>query len=203
MHEIPFIVKEDFLDEGEFSQVVEETETLLDSFIEVEFSRPATKDGVILKHSSGMMYDDYYNGLSKELSSTVKIFHKKIFDNFLYSEFEQIGTLCHNLNWTSMMISYYENDDYYKPHFDASFITGLYWFDIRPQRKFAGGELYLYNGTKFMQPDAAIPFQPVNNRFVAFPSCYLHEVNPIVLSERFKGQGYGRFCITMFCGHGS
>ena len=203
MKKIPFIVKENFLDEDSFSQVVEETRLLMPHFYDAKFGGSAKENDKILKQNKILSYDEYYRD-NKNASNTVKIFRQKIFDSELYGEFKNqvIVDLAQSVDWDEMMISYYEDGDHYKPHYDSSFITGLYWFDIKP-RKFAGGELLLYNGTKKDPPEMRLQFQPVNNRFIAFPGCYMHEVKSVVMSERWKGQGHGRFCISIFCGHRS
>ena len=204
MKQVPFIVKENFLSDDEFRLVAQESERLMKYLRDGKFSRPAkTEDGKILKQNKGLSYDDHYENAA-ESSDTVKILKRKLFDENLFSEFEDqtLVDLSQTIDWAGMMMSYYENEDHYKRHFDGSFITGLLWIDVKP-RKYMGGEFLLYNGTNKDNPDRAMTFQPVNNRFIAFPGCYLHEVRPVVMSERWNGLGHGRFCISVFCGHKS
>ncbi|WLW37660.1 2OG-Fe(II) oxygenase superfamily protein [Synechococcus phage S-8S55] len=203
MKRVPFIVKENFLNEDELSLVVKESTDLFQYLIDGKKTNPATLDGEILKQNMGIHYSDHYDDVHTS-SDTVKIFNRKVFEDALYNEFqvEVLRDLCYNMDWSGMMLSYYKNGDHYKPHYDGSFITGLYWFDIKP-RKFTGGELYLYNGTQRDNPQHVIPFQPKNNRFIAFPSCYMHEVKPVIISDELASKGHGRFCISVFCGHKS
>tara|TARA_A100001515_G_C4510463_1_gene189913 strand:- start:93 stop:710 length:618 start_codon:yes stop_codon:yes gene_type:complete len=203
MKEVPFLVKENFLTEEEFSLVVKETEHLFPYLKDGRTTSPATRDGNILKHNKGLFYYDHYEN-PRVSSPTVNILTKKIFDDDLYREFEPkvIGDMAAGINWTGMLLSYYENGDSYKPHWDSSVVTALYYFDIKP-RKFMGGEFCLYDSVRRETPNRMLPFQPVNNRLVAFPGSYMHEVKPVVMSERWMGKGHGRFCISIFCGHNS
>ena len=186
--ESTFYCKRKLLNEDELSLVVKESTDLFQYLIDGKKTNPATLDGKILKQNMGIHYHDHYDNAHTS-SDTVKIFNRKVFEDALYNEFEVevLRDLCYNMDWNGMMLSYYKNGDHYKPHYDGSFITGLYWFDIKP-RKFTGGELYLYNGTQRDNPQHVIPFQPKNNRFIAFPSCYMHEVKPVVISDELANQ---------------
>ena len=140
MKQVPFIVKENFLSDDEFRLVTEESQRLMMYLIDGKFSRPAkNKDGKILKQNKGLSYDDHYESAA-ESSDTVKILKRKLFDENLFSEFEDqtLVDLSQTIDWAGMMMSYYENEDHYKRHFDASFITGLLWIDVKP-RKYMGG----------------------------------------------------------------
>jgi len=204
MKQIPFIVRENFLSGDELSHVIDETKNIFPQFRDGKYSMPAKKDGKILKKNSVIHYSSLYDDYKVE-SPTCNIFLKKVFGEKLYSTFENqvLADLSQTVDWNGMMMSYYKHGDYYKPHFDGSFITGLYWFHLRTPKKFTGGELYLYNATKSDTADTAIPFQPVHNRFVAFPSCYMHEVKEVFVPPDYRNQMYGRFCISVFCGHKS
>lgn len=91
-------------------------------------------------------------------------------------------------NRTSTIISYYENNDYYKPHHDAFQWTSLIWFYKEP-KKFTGGDL------KFTEPDYKIDVK--HNRMVMFPCYYLHEVLPVKIKD-LKDTGHGRWTLTHF-----
>jgi len=204
MKQIPFIVKENFLSNEELSQVATETKSIIPKLRDGRHSRFATKNGNILKKNSGVHYSDLYDNHNIE-SQTCAIFNRKVFQEKLYSTFDNqvLADLSQTVDWNGMMMSYYKHGDYYKPHFDGSFITGLYWFHLRTPKKFTGGELLLYNATKSDTADTVIPFQPVHNRFMAFPSCYMHEVKEVFVPPDYRDQMYGRFCISVFCGHKS
>ena len=88
MKQVPFIVKENFLSDDEFRLVTEESQRLMMYLIDGKFSRPAkNKDGKILKQNKGLSYDDHYESAA-ESSDTVKILKRKLFDENLFSEFE-------------------------------------------------------------------------------------------------------------------
>ena len=81
-----------------------------------------------------------------------------------------------------ILVSYYENGDYYKEHTDISLITAIYytWKEPKP---FSGGDLYFGN--------FRVPIE--NNSLVMFPSLTEHSVTPVV--------GEGRWAITQFIHH--
>jgi len=91
-------------------------------------------------------------------------------------------------DYDTTIISYYENNDYYKPHYDKFQWTSLIWF-YREPKKFKGGDL------KFTEPDYKINVK--HNRMLMFPCYYLHEVLPIK-TKKLKEMGDGRYTITHF-----
>ena len=92
-------------------------------------------------------------------------------------------------NSDSSLISYYEDQDYYKPHHDTMMWTNLIWM-VREPRKFKGGDF------KLDEPNIEVKLK--NNRAVFFPSCYLHSVSPIKFDTKPDEIGFGRYCITHF-----
>jgi len=86
------------------------------------------------------------------------------------------------------IISYYENNDYYTPHYDKFQWTALIWF-YREPKKFTGGNL------NFTEPNYEIKIK--HNRLLMFPCYYLHEVLPIKTKD-YKEMGNGRYTITHF-----
>lgn len=95
-------------------------------------------------------------------------------------------------NIDQSIVSYYENQDEYKTHFDTFMHTCLIWFYREPKR-FTGGDL------KFPQSDSIVECK--HNRMVIFPSYYLHEVDMVSMDQENVGKGYGRWCITHFYTH--
>jgi len=91
-------------------------------------------------------------------------------------------------NFDTTIISYYENNDYYKAHYDKFQWTSLIWF-YREPKKFKGGNL------KFTEPNYEIKVK--HNRLLMFPCYYLHEVLPIK-TKKFEQMGNGRYTITHF-----
>ena len=87
------------------------------------------------------------------------------------------------------LINYYENSNYYKPHKDQGFFTGLHWF-FREPKKFEGGEFI------FSDYDKKIKVE--NNKMLIFPSQILHEVTPVKMEAEDVGKKLGRWSITSF-----
>lgn len=199
---IPLIVKDNFLTKEELTPVINETYILLKQLRSGKYSSPAREeDGTPRKENRALGYQTYYSDADK-FSPTVQTLNRKIFHENLYEEFDSpiMRGLQRSVGWVGNMISYYENGDHYKPHFDGSFITGLYWFDVKP-RKFTGGEFCLYeeiDGDKLTEP---LIIEPLHNRFIAFPSCQFHAVKPVILDKQWENQGYGRIAVSIFCGH--
>ena len=92
-------------------------------------------------------------------------------------------------NLTYSLLSYYEENDHYKPHHDTFLWTCLIWM-VREPRLFDGGDFTLN------EPNIRVKLK--NNRMVMFPSCFLHSVSPIKFHTKPKEIGYGRYTITHF-----
>ena len=86
------------------------------------------------------------------------------------------------------LISYYEEGDEYKPHADSFAWTHLIWFYKEP-KKFVGGD--------FTINEANITVECKHNRAIFIPSCYLHSVDKVKMTENMPF-GYGRWTITHF-----
>ena len=87
------------------------------------------------------------------------------------------------------LISYYENNDYYKAHADTSDITALTWLFKEPKR-FTGGDLIF--------PDTEERIECKNNKIILFPGCIRHQVTEINMEKQHQNQKLGRWCITQF-----
>ena len=92
-------------------------------------------------------------------------------------------------NGDSSLLSYYEENDHYKPHHDTFAWTCLIWM-VREPRLFDGGDF------KLNEPDIEVKLK--NNRMVMFPCCYLHSVSPVKFHTQPKEIGYGRYTLTHF-----
>ena len=93
-------------------------------------------------------------------------------------------------NRTYSLISYYENNDYYKPHHDVFFWTGLIWF-FREPKQFTGGDLIFPEFDNYR-------VECLHNRLILFPCYYLHGVETINLPEEKRDKGLGRYTLTHF-----
>lgn len=98
----------------------------------------------------------------------------------------------HNINYDVTLLSYYENDDFYKGHRDRSVLSYVYWCNKEP-KKFEGGDLY------FEELDKTVPYK--NNRLVIFPSHYFHQVSAVKMQEDTGSNGFssfGRYALSTF-----
>jgi len=87
------------------------------------------------------------------------------------------------------LVSYYEENDHYDPHFDSGNWTCLIWF-MRDRDLFTGGDFYL--------PESNNLIKLKHNRAVIFPSACLHSVTPVKFKKPPESDGLGRYTITHF-----
>ena len=92
-------------------------------------------------------------------------------------------------NKDTSLVSYYEENDHYKPHHDVFLWTCQIWMVKEPR---------LFDGGNFILNESETEIKLKNNRLVMFPSCYLHSVTPIKFHTKPKEIGYGRYTITHF-----
>lgn len=103
--------------------------------------------------------------------------------------------LLRDCNYKSILLSYYEHENYYHSHHDVCCLTTLFWFNKSP-KQFKGGDIY------FKDMDQTVSFK--NNRFIIFPSIYFHEVSKVSMDNNFRDNGIsqkGRYCYTTFYKH--
>jgi len=117
-------------------------------------------------------------------------------NNFRTPEFHEVmdkikpqGRMFKSSNCDDTIISYYENNDYYKPHWDKFHWTSLIWF-YREPKQFTGGDFTL------TERDYKINLK--HNRMFMFPCYCLHEVSPVKFKKLPKEMGFGRYTITHF-----
>ena len=139
------------------------------------------------RHYISNIYDPRY----ESYSSIVRFLYKGRTKQFweLVKQCMPYGRSYLSSNVDSSMVSYYEQDDHYKPHHDTSLWTACTWF-VRERRLFDGGD--------FDFPESGCQIKLKHNRSVYFPSCYLHHVSPIKFHTKPEEIGYGRFTITHF-----
>ena len=137
--------------------------------------------------------------------------NKGIWMNHIYKQDEASAILSHNLkiyssglaqkiaiehSWFeylilnsrfSTLLSYYENNNHYKPHRDQAVLTTLTWLYKEP-KQFEGGEITL-------NEEDVLPCE--NNSMIIFPSTCIHEVSPVILKNP-ESKGMGRYTITTF-----
>jgi hypothetical protein len=146
--------------------------------------------------------------LGNSKSSSFRIYMEEIYNNRNYSniffcmykqqtkQFHSLlekalpmGRVFKDTTHSSSLISYYEENDYYKEHYDVFLFTCLIWFYKEP-KSYEGGDF------SFTESDTIISSK--HNRMCIFPSFYLHQVNPIKWLNPNKNKGYGRYTITHF-----
>lgn len=91
-------------------------------------------------------------------------------------------------NMDSTFISYYENEDFYDSHFDASAFTMLIWLHKEP-KMYEGGDFEIINSNKTIESK--------NNRMILFPSFYYHRVQKLSMKNKSE-ENFGRYTITHF-----
>jgi Rps23 Pro-64 3,4-dihydroxylase Tpa1-like proline 4-hydroxylase len=142
-------------------------------------------DGTPKKNNKGMFLDDVYT--NRKFSNIFK-FKNKIFQ-LQINEPSVIFNYLTTSNYDTTLVSYYENEDHYKSHKDASVLTAVTYLYKQP-KVFEGGDLVL--------TDYSIACEPLFNRTYILPSVVEHEVTKVVMKSEDCGKGLGRYCISNF-----
>jgi len=147
------------------------------------------KDGSSKSKAYRFYIEGFYN--KRELSPIINYMYKQRSPEFhnIISECIPYSRMFLSSNEDSSLVSYYEENDHYEPHFDNFTWTCLIWM-VREPRLFDGGDF------KLNEPDVEVKLK--NNRMVIFPSCFLHSVSPVKFHTQPKEIGYGRYTITHF-----
>ena len=145
------------------------------------------KPNIVLKRNSSVYMERVYNDKDRSCSAILK--HKdRTFSILQTNGMEKSWFFFQRmLNVDSTLISYYEDADYYKPHFDNAITTSLSWFFKEP-KKFNGGEITF--------TDYGITYEVTNDLTLIFPSNIRHEVSEVSINEEDKGKQCGRFCLA-------
>ena len=190
-HGFPFIIVDDYFDDEEMEMLWNEVDNLYkeDIFLDPVDSYSAFDANGFLKNNKCIHLDEFY-GKNREkcdiLRINRKVFTKEVLQqgkNWFFTNFIK------TCDYDSTLLSYYEGDNYYRAHTDASTVTGLFWFFKEP-KQFRGGE--------FIFPDYKVDIEVINNRMVFFPSFIRHRVLEVYLDPKFEGQNMGRWCMTQF-----
>jgi Rps23 Pro-64 3,4-dihydroxylase Tpa1-like proline 4-hydroxylase len=192
MEKIHYLYKENYFNETELNFIFDELNFLNNPYIfeTPEQTGSSQSDNVLKKRNKGIWISDFYKNVSK--SSLWRLSRKVLENNVLeYSELHFSNRAVLNTNYSDILLSYYENQDYYEPHTDASTVTVLFWFFKEP-KSFEGGNLL------FGDTDELIEVK--NNSMIMFPSWATHSVTKIEMDEKFMNKKLGRYCLTMFLG---
>ena len=147
------------------------------------------KDGSSKSRAYRFYLERFYN--KRELSPILNCTYKQTTPEFfnIIDECKPYSRSFISSNEDSAMVSYYEENDHYKPHHDTVLWTCLIWMVREPR---------LFNGGDFILDDIDTTIKLKNNRMIMFPSCFFHSVTPVKFHTQPKEIGYGRYTITHF-----
>jgi Rps23 Pro-64 3,4-dihydroxylase Tpa1-like proline 4-hydroxylase len=185
----PYLKIRNYYNEEELALIWQELE-----FLSYQYKlQPPQKTGQNnpnMKHNHGLFLDDVY--MKREYSNILKV-NRKTFSAEIFKLYAGLHEMYENIfmiNNDSTLLSYYENNGYYKSHSDVAAITSLQWIFKEPKR-FTGGNLILtkYNETIEIE----------NNMMIMFPSFLKHEVTAVEMDKEYCGyKGNGRYCLSQF-----
>jgi len=182
----PHLLLENVFTDNQLDSIWKELNFLKPS-LNTDTSPAIDKEGFTLKKNSGIF--PYFTYRDPTISPICRLLKKLSWEcglGDLWSQ-EWIKNTYSATNWDSVLVSYYDNKDYYRAHFDSAMFTMLIWLWQEP-KKFDGGNLYF--------PDAEHVVMCKHNCGIIFLSGEKHGVQPIELHE----EGAGRYCISMFSG---
>ena len=185
---IHFIYIEDLYESAELNSIWQELEFLNSNgkLLDPEMTASAKEDGVLIKKNKGVFLDVLYT--DRNFSNILSINRKTLTSEIINQKNSwYFKDICSNRDDT--LISYYENNDYYKPHKDIALVTICSWFFKEP-KKFTGGNFYFV--------DHNIKVEVKNNSAIIFPSHIRHAVDTIDMNEQDRNKGFGRYCISQF-----
>ena len=184
-----YIRIDDFYDEDELALIWEELKFLtyrhkLNPPLKTGQSKP------MMKKNAGLFLDDLYSdrNISNILRVNRKIFSKDVMKK--YNDLSEMHENIFNCNQDTTLISYYENEGFYKPHSDTAVVTALTWFFKEP-KQFTGGDLVFSAFNKTIEIE--------NNMLLVFPSVVKHEVTAVSMEKDIpKFSRLGRYCMSQF-----
>jgi len=193
--EFPFLIVDNWFSEKELSNIWKEIDFLSsrENLERAETNKDVATfdDGTPKAKAFRVFYEELYNDEGKN-HSHLPITIKKI----RIPEFKKllVATMPHARGFygtkrSTTLLTYYEDNDYYAPHFDNAMMTILIWLNKEP-KKYEGGDLIL--------TESGAKIKNKNNRMIIFPSYYLHEVQKVTMIEEPEEIGYGRYTITHF-----
>ena len=154
----------------------------------------AHSNNQLLKQNSGLYLYKHYgdNSRDSQIANAIHnvVFHPQIVDAWCY---DHLSKMIKITNWETVLLSYYNEGDLYRPHHDVAMFTTLIWLWREP-KAFTGGDL------KLNQYDHMIKAE--NNSGIIFLSPEIHSVSSVIKTNHWlnKMDNYGRYCISHFCG---
>jgi len=192
-HPIDHFVIENIYDKTDLSKIWREIDFLTDpnKLLGPESTMPATDSrGQVLKSSRSVFLNEVYKN---ENFSDILSLKNKIYENFDFQEIVKQNKLLElvfkSLNYSSSLLSYYEDSDEYKFHTDMSIVTVTNYF-FREPKNFTGGDLYLC--------DNNYKIEIKNNMAVIFLGKTPHCAEKISMKDKTQFNGLGRYCVSHF-----
>ena len=183
-----FLLK-DIFNEQELEVVTKEIKTIGESAFsknsEILNSNKINQD----VNRTGFWLTNVYKDF-RRYSNIYKICASKLYGEEALDYFYSVSILGKYIKWSTsddILITKYQNQDYYERHHDRSSATALIhiW---NKDFSFEGGDLLF--------PEYNYTYKVKNNFGIIFPGCVKHEVNKITCNDNRPGSG--RFCITNF-----
>ena len=192
----PHLLLEDVYSEDQLSTLWKEIEILtpsLDPPSETGSAWHEDDEKTLKKQNKGLFLYNVYN--RRDVSPIISITEQILFNDMAehVDENHWITKVYKACNWNTLLLSYYQNNNYYEPHTDLSTLTCLIWLWKEP-KKFSGGNLTLTNY------DHTIECK--NNTGIIFFGGEEHAVNNVTLDEEYIDQNLGRYTISTFMGTG-
>ena len=187
----PYVVVDDFFSEKELVNIYNELDWYVSNYQHYFDSPRRTGTAVDLrsaqkKSNAGFFIDGVYthpkySSIARCSESFFNSSIANIKDNYIIGK--------NALPANGILLSYYNNGDFYKPHSDQSYLTACLWLYKEPKR---------YEGGNFIFSDCNLPIECKNNRMVIFPGSVVHEVTEIKMNKDDYYNGYGRFTVSYF-----
>tara|TARA_Y100000004_G_C8892708_1_gene402758 strand:+ start:287 stop:949 length:663 start_codon:yes stop_codon:yes gene_type:complete len=192
----PHLIVENFYDDEELKLIWEE----LDFYTKPDKLLPAKNFGGAdsKTNSSGLWLDLIYKNSGddkpnyRNLSNILTV-NRKIFNSSILEIMSSVDLSCRNfdkINYDTTKVRYYHNNEYYKPHTDATVDLLIFSYFHREPKKFTGGELYF--------PPFEYEFPCNHNSLIAFPGYVEHGVKRVKIENSDYYEGNGRYCISSF-----
>ena len=169
----PYLIIDELYNQEELTLLMNDFEKIKfkDSEDDRTFSAKNEEGKVLKRARATMVYPHNFT----DANILKKVFMEKCFLEHPHWFYQNLKF--QNIN---VLLSYYENQDYYKRHYDTALITCLTWFHKDP-KKFSGGDF------TFDDTNETIKYK--NNSMIIFPNWADHSVS--------KVSGEGRYCVTV------
>jgi len=190
----PYLIVDNFYNKKEQKLIWEELEFHKDNFtIDVgseNLGVALDKNNKPIAKLKRIYLDEIYTD-NRQASNILNVYSKIISSNVkkAYRNTTPSWRTFEITNKDCSLVSYYENQQDYKEHFDKFMHSCLIWFYKKPKR-FNGGDL------TFTQSNKTVECK--HNRMILFPSYYLHSVDKVSMEYKYRNKGLGRYCLTHF-----